>query len=95
MDLTYEQYQAKFSVTKPGQAHLATTGPDGKTCRECEHFSNEGHYSKSGKHGGSLKPGHCAKYTEFMRIKGPAVPHWAAACRHFSQLATPPRPTAE
>jgi len=90
-EIPLDEYERKFKHTHPGMAHLAGTGPAGKTCRECEHFLSDGHYAKSGKHGGALKPGQCCMYTSLMRAKGPNVPHYALACRHFGPVVGAPQ----
>lgn len=74
--------------TKPGMAHWAGTGPDGMTCRHCDHWdgcgSDPGYYAENGKHKGSIKPRSCRKYQTMMSGKeGPAVEHTALACKYF------------
>lgn len=88
----FGEWETAYRKTFPGQAHLAGSGPEGKTCRECRLFSNEGRYSaNSAKHPpNSLKPGHCRKYTVLMKRQGAKFPHSARACRHFEQNETPP-----
>ena len=88
----FGEWDQAYRKTHPGQAHLAGSGPESKTCRECAHFTNEGRYSaNSAKHpGNGLKPGYCRKYTALMKKKGPKFPHAARACRHFEQHLNPP-----
>lgn len=78
-----------------GQAHIAGTGPDGMTCRECvfwgiqRHNDGEwkiespGHYAAGNKtHAGLLKKGRCN-----YEIRGKAArrfPGGAKSCRFFA-----------
>lgn len=84
-----------------GQAHIAGTGPEGKTCRECSLWGvkctknkvwgihSPGHFSTGNKlRGGQLKNGGCHK-----EIRGKAsrrFPHHAPACRFFEASENPP-----
>lgn len=77
--------------TPPGMAHWAGTGPKGKQCRECLFWTGcggeRGYYSG----GNGLKPRSCKKYMDLMSGKrGPAVPYYTPACRHFAQSDKPP-----
>jgi hypothetical protein len=88
-------FESKRNNTHPGMAHFAASGPAGKSCRECEHWTGcgleKGHYAKNGKHGGVLKPRACAKYRELMGGEiGPAIPYTAMSCKYFAQAAEPP-----
>ena len=74
-----------FARTPEGMAHWAGSGPKGKSCRECKHYTNEGRYSQNGKFPGYLKPGRCRKYATFMRRRGPKFPVRTASCKHFEQ----------
>lgn len=79
-----------------GMAHIAGTGPEGKSCRECSFFGERpatdkkilttpGHYGV--KKGYALKPGRC-----FHPIEGKAklkFPSTAKACRLFNQSRNP------
>jgi len=67
-----------------GMAHFANTGPDGETCRFCDHFVERS------QHQGALKPGKCGKYKALMGAYGPSIPHTANACRYFQKNETPP-----
>jgi hypothetical protein len=72
-------------------AHFALTGPAGQTCRLCQHWTGCG--KETGYFAGqkaSLKPRCCAQYRKLMHEIGPAVPHNAAACRHFIENPNPP-----
>jgi hypothetical protein len=42
-DKTFEQ---RLRSTYPGMAHLAGSGPPGRTCRECEFFRGRDYYAK-------------------------------------------------
>jgi hypothetical protein len=81
------------SMTFPGMAHLAGTGPRGLTCRECEFWDHrKGDYSQPTSKGrGAIKPAPCKKFQQLMRgQKGKAVPDDALACRHFVFNQTAP-----
>ena len=79
-----------FRKSPPGMAHWAGTGPKGKVCRQCIHYTNEGRYSLGGKHPGWLKPGRCTKFGAMMRKKGPTFPIRTLACKHFEENPNPP-----
>lgn len=86
-----------------GQAHIAGTGPDGKTCRECALWgvmkrvdgeaiiAPPGHFAISNKASpGALKRGKCN-----FAIRGKSgrrIPHTALACRFFQGAENPPPP---
>lgn len=81
-------FEQKRNKTQPGMAHFAGSGPEGLTCRQCEHWTGcgqeSGYYAKNGKHGGVLKPRSCAKYQRLMQGEvGPGVPHETSACKYF------------
>ena len=76
--------------THPGMAGFAGSGPQGKTCRECIHFSREGYFSKSHSQALSLKPGRCSKYRQLMNARGAAFPHWSPACVRYEPNPKPP-----
>lgn len=87
---------SKLTATSPeqrethdGQAHLAGTGPSGRTCRECVHWAcGRGEY----KNNGELKSARCNKFSRLTGgRKGREVPHHALACRHFEFSAEPPK----
>lgn len=65
--------------THVGQAHLAGSGPFGKTCRECLSWQ----FVKAWAAKGGPKPSPCAQYRRLMREWGRNVPHDAAACKYF------------
>lgn len=77
--------------TQPGQAHWAGTGPEGKTCRECVHFRNDGYYSESNNFTPNrLKPGRCKKFQKMTGKRGQAFECTAWSCRFFEQNAKSP-----
>jgi hypothetical protein len=93
----------QLQKTYPGMAHLAGTGPSGKTCRECAMWGMPSHveggpplYRYRPFHaGGELCGRRCQKYHKLMLaglhvIRGQTVPHHAPACRHFVEVASPP-----
>ncbi len=86
--------EAKRQQTYPGMAHFARSGPDGKTCRQCEFWTGcggeSGYYARNGRHGGGLKPRSCVRYREMMDGIGPGVPHNAQACKYFAESKMPP-----
>lgn len=93
------EHEAIYS-TFIGQAHLAGTGPEGKTCRECalwgilkcadkrQFVDPPGHYAASNKANGGLKKGGF-----HYDIRGKAkrrFMHFASACRFFQPNGNPP-----
>lgn len=98
--------QAAIFSTFIGQAHIAGTGPEGKTCRECalwgvknsdgprEWIGCPGHFSHKNKRApGQLKRGGC-----HYEIRGKAkrrIPHFAPSCRFFQQADHPPVPVKD
>ena len=77
-------HDAAFGQTYKGQAHIAGSGPHGKTCRQCVYFTGKGYYTKNH----CLKDGRCE-----YPIPGKApktFPHYAKACRFFEMSPTPP-----
>ena len=85
-----DSLDAKMQRTHAGMAHIAGTGPEGKTCRHCKHWANWSGRDRASA-GGLLKPAICFKYQEAMRSAGKPVPHHAAACRRFEENDDPPR----
>lgn len=81
-------FDARIKRTHLGQAHFAGTGPEGKTCRECVHFSSGGYFSKSDRERAkTLKPGLCtAPMPGKARRK---FPHTALSCSLFEQDPEP------
>lgn len=76
-----------------GQAHIAGTGPKGKTCRECEWW--HGH---KGQHPGYYSHKHKDKPLEAKKANcnrpiankpKKRIPHYAIACRLFVENPNP------
>lgn len=95
-----EKSEEGIRKTPNGMAHWTGSGPKGKTCRECHHYSNEGRHAAGAKGhaAGQLKPGRCWKTIEIrkaqeMTRKGTKPPKFAwhmAACKYFEQHPNPP-----
>lgn len=87
---------APFQATHLGQAHLAGTGPDGATCRECNHFCLTGEdwpdFFDSGQKKGQLRQARC-EYPISGKSKR-KFPHTARACSFFERNDNPP-PTSK
>lgn len=77
--------EANIRMTYGGMAHFAATGPEGKTCRMCEHWLSEGHAAS-----GILKPARCDKFRQMTGKRGEAIPHSAHACKYFVENDKPP-----
>ena len=77
--------------TYVGMAHFAGTGPEGKTCRECDFWATQWKWARvvALGHGGFPMPGRCRKHTVFAMRKGEQVPHDAEACKHFAPTENP------
>lgn len=81
------QHDAKFRGTHLGQAHVAGSGPAGKTCRECSFYGkglkNWPDYYAGGELKNNLKQATCRN-----PIPGKSnrkFPHYARACLLFEQ----------
>lgn len=93
-------FEAAISATFLGQAHIAGTGPEGKTCRECSLWFVMKRPHKdappapappgwNGKKSGSeLKRATCNQPIPHKAKR--RVPHHAKACRFFDQSESPP-----
>jgi hypothetical protein len=69
-------------ATHKGMAHLAGTGPNGRTCRECSHWDQFGDRNK---YDGKLKDERCKKFSALSQgKKGQKVPPEALACKYFN-----------
>jgi hypothetical protein len=91
--LTRDENHAKAALTHVGMAHFAGTGPAGKVCRECKFWreaTKHQYYTSTSRHGPTLKPVPCAKFTRLTGKLGPGVPHGAQACKHFEAAENPP-----
>ena len=82
----YEPILARqISLSCPGMAHFAATGPFGTKCADCASY---GYWRKIPNAAGDavgtkFRKGACAKYFELTRQHGPAVPAGTESCRHF------------
>lgn len=83
------EHERLAQITNSGQAFWATTGPDGKTCRECVFF---GQFKKTKYKQNVLTPSRCQKYTRIAGKQGDAIPHDSRACKYFEQHPNPPKP---
>lgn len=82
-----------IAATFLGQAHIAGTGPEGRTCRECKHWHKI--VRKTDKKTGNVNefevaPDYVDGELEELRCRFPIankpakkVPHFAKACRLF------------
>lgn len=71
--------------TVDGMAHWAGSGPEGVTCRECDHWGSPAGFKRDPE-SAELLPRRCQKFTRLMAgLDGPGVPHRIAACRHFEK----------
>lgn len=78
----------QMSLTRPGMAHLAGSGPAGETCAECERWG----YWHEVRHAGHAKNvwrAACAKYRELTGKIGDRVPGGSAACKYFEVKKSP------
>ncbi len=94
LSLTTVPGQELVGKTHLGQAHLAGTGPEGKSCRMCSHWhnykGNKRHYDYLSNAEGmmQLQPSRC-RYP-IMNKALRRVPHYAPACRFFKENPEPP-----
>jgi hypothetical protein len=78
--------ECAISLTCPGMAHFAATGPFGTRCAECVFFG----YWRQLKNaagdtvGSKFRKNACGKYFELTRQHGPPVPAGTESCRHFT-----------
>jgi len=88
----FGEVDALAARTPPGMAFWAGTGPKGRTCRECLHYSVEGRYgTPGGDHArGELTLGRCAKYSRTKRLDGPKFRHSTPVCKYFEENPLPP-----
>lgn len=94
--LTTEASHELIRGTYRGQAHIAATDPEGRTCRQCIHWGlwagieaiSPGHNSK-----GELNQGRCNTLT--ARKSNALFPHFAKACRLIEVNPNPPPATKE
>lgn len=67
--------------TPNGMAHWAGTGPEDKTCADCEF---KGYYRES-RHGTSYHVNGCEKFKKMTGRHGPAFESSTPACKYFSE----------
>ena len=95
-----------IAETYLGQAHIAGTGPSGKTCRECRFWAikkyrkiSDGEYEEYLSASGYFGKKHVANPLEIKKGKcnrpilnkaNRLIPHKAKACRLFEQDDNPP-----
>jgi hypothetical protein len=77
----------QISLTYPGMAHFAATGPLGTTCAECASY---GYWRKRQNAAGDVvgtkfRKGACGKHFELTRQHGLPVPADTESCRHFTR----------
>ena len=66
--------------TAPGMAHFAGTGPNGKTCGQCEFWGYQVQQGKLVKF-----QFRCKKYKELTTKNGSIIPGLTLACRYFEE----------
>jgi len=89
--MTKANFDEKLRQTYIGQAHIAGTGPEGKTCRECIFFKlgKEPYFgAKHTKTPLEMKKQKCVR--PILNKAKRNIPHHALSCRLFEQNATPP-----
>lgn len=100
--LTPAPYDGAIRDTYLGQAHIAGTGPEGKTCRECK-FWHQWKYSKEHKDRVPCTPGFFGKKhaktplepkmaycnRPILNKAKRLIPHSARACRLFEAAELP------
>lgn len=95
-----------IAETYLGQAHIAGTGPDGKTCRECRFWAikkyrkiSDGEYEECLTYPGYFGKKHETHPLEIKKAKcnrpilnkaNRLIPHSAKACRLFEPADNPP-----
>lgn len=103
---TRAPFDAQLSKTYLGQAHIAGTGPAGKTCRECKHwhlwepiYYPEEYRKREVREWRRAEVGHKKRKGEIRdaqcnklpdRKPDKLIPHNARACRLFEQNPSPP-----
>jgi hypothetical protein len=91
---------ATIEASRPGMAHFAGTGPEGRTCRECVHWSRRWasiEVDESVEAGdfkrelGVLKARRCRKFWRMSsHQRGKGLPPDTLACRHFEENPNAP-----
>lgn len=75
--------------TPPGMAHWAGSGPEGTTCRNCQHFM--GKIRRTGIGVGDMQPGRCRRFIRAMKaalwraVPVHHVPPDTPSCSHFAE----------
>lgn len=100
--LTSADHDGAIRETYLGQAHIAGTGPNGKTCRECAHWYVEKYNPFEERHvashPGYYGPTHTTRPLEAKNARcnrpilnkaNKRIPHHARACRLFQQAENP------
>ena len=77
-DLT--EINAEQAQSVPGMAHFAGTGPNGKTCGQCEFWG----YQRETKKGLKFQFS-CKKYNQITGKNGSIIPGLTLACRYFDE----------
>jgi hypothetical protein len=87
MKSTNPDLEAQIKATPDGMAHWAGSGPDNRSCRECNFFEGRDYYAN----GGGLKPAPCRKY-QMLRNgrRGGRIPWYTKACKYFEENPYPP-----
>lgn len=105
-NMTSSDAHRPIAETYLGQAHIAGTGPSGKTCRECRFWAikkfrkiADGKYDEYLTNPGYFGKKHTTKPLEIKKAKcnrpimnkaNRLIPHKAKACRLFEQADNPP-----
>lgn len=77
-------YDRRLAATYQGQAHIAGTGPEGTTCRECMWFARHGDQY----HGVTLRDAWCTK--PILNKAERLIPPTAASCIFYLENPDPP-----
>lgn len=86
-----ELTQKRFKDSHAGMAHWAGTGPEGKTCRECQFAFDFKRYGKSNKTlPGRLQNARCRKFQSMTGKQGRKLDPNTASCRFFEEHPNPP-----
>jgi hypothetical protein len=87
---------AQMRATRPGQAHWAGSGPNGKTCGDCAYLGYfKQHRNASGDTISSEHTGGCRRFFQLTGEHGAVVPRNAGACRHFQQTTETTMPSVD
>lgn len=75
--LTPAPFDAQARASFPGQAHWGGSGPQGMTCRQCQHWSVDPLSARQSR-------ARCEMYRTLTGSDGALVPARASSCRHFT-----------